>query len=348
MTAAPTGAPPAQRARPARALIAALALLIALLAGLIASLMIGTAGLAPAAVLAALRDALTAAEPADIAAHNIVVSLRLPRALVAIAAGAHLAIAGVLLQAMMRNPLAAPNIVGVTAGAGFTAAIALLIFPAFSAALPPAAFLGALIAGATVYMLSWRPGVGTSPMRMVLAGVAVTAMLAAATTFLMIVFADRVQSVVLWMSGSLIGRSWNHAALIAPYSLVGVVAAILLARQLDVLQVGEEQARTLGMRVELIRALTLLCATLLAAAAVSVTGLIGFIGLVVPHIMRLLGFRAHLALIPLAALGGAALLLWADLLARTVISPREIPVGVLTALIGGPYFLFLLRRTKLL
>ncbi len=339
MSAAASGAP---------RLIGALVLALALLAGFVASLMIGTADLDASVVLRALADAISAAEPEDIAAHNIVISLRLPRALVAIAAGASLAASGVLLQAMMRNPLAAPNIVGVTAGAGFTAAIALLIFPAFSAALPPAAFLGALAAGAVVYMLSWRPGLGTSPMRMVLAGVAVTAMLGAGTTFLMIVFADRVQSVVLWMAGSLIGRSWRHAALIYPYASVGLLAAILLARQLDVLRLSEEQARTLGMRVELIRALTLLCATLLAAAAVSVTGLIGFIGLVVPHIMRLLGFRNHLLLLPIAALGGAALLLWADLLARTIISPREAPVGVLTALIGGPYFLFLLRKTRLL
>jgi len=121
-----------------------------------------------------------------------------------------------------------------------------------------------------------------------------------------------------------------------------------LARQLDVLQIGEEQARTLGMRVELVRGLTLVCATLLAASAVSVTGLIGFLGLVVPHIVRLVGFRSHALLIPIAAMGGAALLLWADLLARTVISPEEAPVGVLTAMLGGPYFLFLLRRTRLL
>ena len=258
----------------------------------------------------------------------------------------NLAAAGALLQGIMRNPLAAPTIVGVTAGAGLAAAVVIILLPGVAVLLPPLAFLGAMAASVVVYGLSWQPGIGTSPVRMVLAGVAITTMLGAFTTGLMTVFSDRVQPVVLWMAGNLVGRSWNHLELIWIYSLLGIVGGLLLVRQLNVLQLGDDTAQSLGVRIERARFLAMALAALLAASAVSVAGLVGFVGLIVPHVMRLLGGRNYVYLVPASAVGGAALVVWADLGARMVLAPLELPVGIVTALIGGPFFVYLLYRAR--
>ncbi|MCC5787326.1 MAG: iron ABC transporter permease [Phycisphaerales bacterium] len=292
--------------------------------------------------------AVIAPSSADDTASQIVRNLRLPRALVAVFVGLNLAVAGVLLQGVMRNPLAAPNVVGITAGGGLAATIVLVMAPGMPQALAPAAFVGATIAGLIVYGISYTPGVGTSPIRMVLGGVAVTAVLGAVTTFLMVTYSDRVQSVVAWMSGSLAGRSWGHLYTVLPYSVAGLIGAALLARRMDILQLGDDSAASLGVPVERTRFFGLIVACLLAGSAISVAGLIAFIGLVVPHILRMLVGVRHAMLIPAAALGGAALCVFADLVARTAMAPREIPAGVLTALIGGPYFVFLLYKTRML
>lgn len=281
-------------------------------------------------------------------AETIVRTVRMPRALLAGLVGLNLAVSGVLLQGIMRNPLAAPDIIGVTAGAGLAATIVLVLFEGLPTLLPLAAFVGAMAAAVVVYAISWQPGHGTSPVRMVLAGVAVNVMLGAFTSFLMVTFSDRIQSVIFWMSGNLTDSSWDKVRMILPYTLVGCAAAALLARPLNALQLGEEVASGLGVSVERSRLLAMAVASLLAASAVSVAGLIGFVGLVVPHLMRLLAGHQHGRLLPLAAAAGAALLVWADLSARTVIAPSELPVGILTAMIGGPYFIFLLYRKKLL
>ena len=181
---------------------------------------------------------------------------------------------------------------------------------------------------------------------MVLAGVAVTSMLGAFTTGLMTLFSDRVQPVVLWMAGNLVGRSWNHLELVWVYSVVGLIGALLLVRQLNVMQLGDEPAQALGVRTERIRFIAIALASLLAASAVSVAGLVGFVGLMVPHVMRLLGGYNHAYLVIASAVGGAALLIWADLGARMVLAPLEMPVGIVTALIGGPFFVFLLYKTR--
>ena len=332
---------PALRGLGRRTALAGLPLLLGV--GVLAGIGWGSVSLSPEQILAALGG-----ESTDGVARQIVWNLRLPRVLVGLLVGLNLAVAGALLQAIMRNPLASPTIVGVNAGAGLAATIVLVVTPSLVQWLPLAAFAGALGAAAFVYAVSWQPGQGTSPVRMVLAGVAITSMLGAFQTFLMVTFSSRVQSVVLWMSGSLIGRSWADLQMIWPYSLVGLLAAILLIRPLNVLQLGDEAARGLGVRTEGIRLLAMGAAALLAAAAVSVAGLVGFVGLVVPHIMRLWGGHHHAYLIPAAALGGATLVVWADVGARLAVAPAELPVGVLTALIGGPYFVFLLYRTKML
>ena len=312
----------------------------ALLIGLVMSVALGSVFISPAEILNAIFG------ESERVPRQIVWNLRVPRALVGGLVGMNLALSGVLLQGIMRNPLAAPTIVGVTAGAGLAATIVLVVLPGLPTFLPLLAFGGAMCAAVFVYLLSWQPGLGTSPMRMVLAGVAVTSMLGAFTTGLMTIFSDRVQPVVLWLAGNLVGRSWNHFELVWAYSAVGLIGALLLVRQLNVMQLGEDAARGLGVRTERTRLIAMALASLLAASAVSVAGLVGFVGLMVPHVMRLLGGHNHAYLVAASAIGGAALMVWADLGARMVLSPLEIPVGIITALIGGPFFVFLLYKTR--
>ena len=271
-------------------------------------------------------------DSSDRVSHQIVWNLRIPRVLVAGLVGMNLAISGVLLQGIMRNPLAAPTIVGVTAGAGLAATAVMVFLSGLPTFLPLAAFGGAMGAAVLVYLFSWQPGLGTSPVRMILAGVAITSMIGAMTTALMVVFSDRVQPVILWLAGN----------------LVGLAIAFLLVRQLNVLQLGDQAAQGLGLRIERSRFLAMAVAAPLAASAVSIVGLVGFIGLIVPHILRLLGGYNHSYLIPASAVGGAALMIWADLGARMVLAPTEIPVGIITVLLGGPFLVFLLYRARLI
>lgn len=316
-------------------------LALTIVAGVLASMALGPVRIPLSGVVEALAGG------ADAPTRTIVVDLRLGRALVAVVVGAALAVSGVLLQGVMRNPLAAPNIVGLSAGAGLAATIVLALRPNAMHALPPVAYGGAFLAGLVVYGLSVHPGRGTSAVRMVLAGVAVTAVLTALTTLLMVLYPGRVQSIVLWMSGTLNGRSWPELWASAPYALLAGGLAMLLARPLDLMQLGDDHARSLGVRTERTRFAALALASALAGAAVSVAGLIGFIGLIVPHLLRLLVGTRHGPLLAASALGGAALLVWADLAARTLASV-ELPAGVLTALLGGPYFIFLLHRARMI
>ncbi|MCE2457690.1 MAG: iron ABC transporter permease [Dehalococcoidia bacterium] len=302
-----------------------------LLGGLVLSISIGAVFINPSDVLNAVVG------DADRVPRQIIWNLRVPRALVGALVGVNLAVSGVLLQGVMRNPLAAPTIVGVTAGAGLAATAVMVLMPGLPTFIPLVAFGGAMAASVFVYLLSWQPGLGTSPMRMVLAGVAVTSMLGAFTTGLM---------VILWLAGNLVGRSWNHLELVWLYSVFGLIGALLLVRQLNVMQLGDDAARGLGVRTERMRLTAIALASLLAASAVSVAGLVGFVGLMVPHVMRLLGGHNHAYLVIASAIGGAALMVWADLGARMVLSPLEMPVGIITALIGGPFFVFLLYRTR--
>ena len=248
-------------------------------------------------------------------------------------------------QGTMRNPFAAPTIVGVTAGAGLTATAAMVLWDGLPAFLPLIAFAGAIAAAFAVYFLSRQPGLGTSPVRLVLAGVAVASMLGAFTTGLMTMFSDRVQPVALWMAGSLVGGSWDHLALVWAYSAVGLAGAFPLARRLNAMQLGDDAARGLG--VERSRFIAIALASLLAASAARAAGLVGFVGLMTPHVMRLLGGHNRACLIGASAIGGAALMARADLGARMALAPLEIPVGVLTALIGGAFFALPLVQNRI-
>lgn len=323
-----------------------------LVAGVFTAAGTGSSRLGFDEVLTALGNRGALGTPEASPADNIVWNVRLPRLILSILVGLNLAVAGVLLQGIMRNPLASPGIIGVTAGAALFATLGMLAVPAMAGlvflqtlSVPVMAFIGAVLAAGLVYAMSWQPGLGTSPTRMILAGVAVTAMVGAVQSFLAVYFADRIAGVVLWLAGSLSARSWQHLPLIWPFSIGGLMLAAMIARPLNLMQMGEDSAQSLGVGVQQTRLIAILAAALLTASAVAVAGIVGFVGLVVPHILRYTLSHNHLWLIPGAALGGAALVCWSDVLARQL---GEMPVGVLTAAIGGPYFVFLLYKTRLI
>ncbi|SDP66446.1 FecCD family ABC transporter permease [Selenomonas ruminantium] len=273
---------------------------------------------------------------------NILYHIRLPRLITGALTGVNLALAGCILQGILRNPLADPGIIGVSAGAGLAAMVVLIIFPESTSLVPLVAFGGALLSVALVFSLSWENGV--QPLRMVLAGVAVAAFFGGAMTALMVFYSDRVQGTVNWMAGGFAGRSWSHVQMVLPYTLLGLAGTFLGSRWLNALQMGEDTARSLGVRVERVRLYLLLLAALLAASAVSAAGMLGFVGLVIPHMVRLVTGSDFDYLLPASALWGAALVAGADVAARVVFAPIEIPVGVFMSFIGAPFFLYLLKQ----
>lgn len=314
------------------------------LAGSIALLLLAAlAGLMSGAVPISAPDVWSALlSGTESEARQIVWNLRLPRVLTAVLVGMNLAIAGALLQGVFRNPLADPGIIGVSSGGGLAAVIIMILFPAQIAYLPVSAFLGALGATAVIYLLAWKGG--ASPVRLILAGVAVNALLGAAMSGLMILNSDKVQSVLPWLSGTLNGRSWPHFDTLLPYSAVGLIASFFLIKSANLLVLGDDAAKVLGTRVETARLLIIMTAAFLAGSAISIVGMVGFVGLVVPHICRLLAGNNYRILLPVSAIAGGALITLADTAARTLFDPLELPVGILLALLGGPFFLYLLRK----
>lgn len=267
---------------------------------------------------------------------------RLPRLVIAVLVGTNLALAGAILQSVTRNPLAAPDIVGVSAGGGFAAVIIILVFPALMpAALPVAAFAGAVAAAALVYLIAYRRG-GIEPTRLALTGVAVSAGFQALIMFLIVKYALDSSQALVWLKGSLYARSWQHVKLLWPWTLAGTVLAYVCRKQLNVLQLSEETVKGLGVRVQLVRLLLLGIAVGLASSAVAVAGTIGFVGLVVPPLSKLLAGPDSKFYLPVAALLGALLVTTADMLGRIILPPLEIPAGIITALIGAPYFIYVL------
>lgn len=274
---------------------------------------------------------------------TIVWNIRLPRVLSGGLVGAGLAVSGALLQGVMRNALADPHIIGVSAGAGLGAVAVMTLFPLSPPHwIPGAAFAGALLGAAIVYGLAWRGGV--APMRMILAGVAVSSLFSAGTSALLVTHSDNVQAAMTWLIGGLAGRGWAHWHRLWPYTTGGLAVALASARQVNLLLLGDDLAAGLGVRVERVRLLLIVLAALMAGAAVSVAGLIGFIGLIIPHLTRLLLGSDYRFLLPASAVLGGALLIAADTAARIIADPVELPVGILTAAMGAPFFLYLLRR----
>ncbi|MCB9462046.1 MAG: iron ABC transporter permease [Anaerolineaceae bacterium] len=278
--------------------------------------------------------------------HQLVVfTFRLPRILVAFFVGAALSTSGAILQGITRNPLADPGILGVTSGASLVAVAAIVWFDVPLEWLPIATFVGALLMALAIFALAWKGG--SAPVRLILVGVGLGAV-ATALTNLMLVFGEinAVQEASVWLAGSVYGSNWQHVHTIALWLAVLLTLAVLMARQLNTLNLGDDIARGLGVRVEVQRVVLLGISVALAAVSVSVAGTIGFVGLVAPHIARRLVGPSHEGLILVAALLGGVLLMLADLIGRWVISPSELPVGVVAAMIGAPYFAYLLYQTR--
>lgn len=308
----------------------------ATLAGVVVSVAQGAAVIPPGQVLSILWN------PTDQTADQIVWNLRLPRALTGAMVGSNLAVAGAILQAVMRNPLADPHIIGISAGAGITGIAVLVLFPTMTYLMTPVAFLGAMAAAGAIYVLAWKNGI--KPVRIILAGVAVSAFLSAGISGILVFYSDRVHGALLWMVGGFSAASWNEAAVVAPYWCAGLLLALIGAYYLNVLQLGDDMARALGLNIELARVLLTAVAALLAASSVSVAGLLGFVGLVVPHMVRLLVGTNYSYIIPGSALLGMAVVTLSDTLARVLFAPVELPAGLIMAFIGAPFFLFLLRK----
>lgn len=314
---------------------------VTLLTSVLAGIRFGSVELTTAEVLAALTTG-------DVEMHrDIVLQLRLPRTLLGVVVGGGLALAGATFQALLRNPLAEPYILGISGGASVGAVTVLALGWAGlgSWSLPLAAFAGALLAIVVVFRVATATGHAMDVRVLLLAGVVVAAFFSACIAFILSVSSARtVQSAVFWMMGSL-DASWQSVLLAAVYTVPAAVVLIGLARPLNLMAIGEETANYLGADVEGVKRTALVIAALITAAGVAVAGVIGFVGLVVPHTVRLLIGSDHRALLPLSFLGGAAFLTLADLIARLALAPREIPIGVITAFVGVPIFLVLLRRS---
>jgi iron complex transport system permease protein len=313
--------------------LAGLALLAA--ASVLAALAIGSVAIDPLAVVDALRAAPGGMDV------DIVRGLRLPRAIAALATGGLLAVAGVLMQVLVRNPLADPYVLGISGGAA-VGALGAMLAGAAGVLVPGAAFAGAAASTALVLALG-RAGGAWMPTRLLLVGVIVAAGWGAIVAFMLAVAPDqRLHGMLFWLMGDLSQSTGGGAALAA--LAAGTVAALVLARRLNLLAHGDDRAAILGVEVASTRLAVFLLAAALTAAAVTTAGTVGFIGLVVPHLVRLASGHDHRVLIPASALLGGALLVLADTLARTVLAPQQLPVGVVTALVGVPLFLFLLAR----
>ncbi|HEY9737860.1 MAG TPA: iron ABC transporter permease [Trichocoleus sp.] len=274
----------------------------------------------------------------------VIHTLRLPRALVALLVGVGLAVAGAILQGITRNPLAAPEIIGINSGANLIAVAIIVLLPGISTMwLPIAAFAGGLGAAIAIYLLAWNGG--SSPVRLILVGIGLTAMTAALTS-LMVTFGEinAVSQALVWLTGSIYGRGWEHLRALLPWVGVFLPLSLLLARDLDTLSLGDGLAQGLGSPVERHRSLLLLCAVALAGSSVATAGAVGFVGLMAPHLGRQLVGPSHAGLLPVSALLGACIVELADLAGRLVFAPIELPCGVITAIIGAPYFLWLLYR----
>lgn len=273
---------------------------------------------------------------------TIIWSIRFPRNIVGALVGANLAVAGAILQSVMKNPLADPQIVGVSAGAGLAGVLILVAFPGYELMVPLIAFVGALSAALAVYALAWKNGI--RPTRIILAGVAVAAFLGSGISALLVFYGDRVQGALLWLAGTLSARSWPQVYVILPYSLVGLTLAFIGSKKLTILSLGDETAKGLGLSVEKTRFTMTAIAAFLAASAVSVAGLIGFVGLIIPHVARMIIGSDYRFLLPGSAFLGATVLVISDTMGRVIWSPVEIPVGIIMAFFGAPFFLYLLRR----
>ena len=336
--------PPINRRAASAWALAALAC-ISILA-IAAACTVGSASIRLSAVFRALYERVTGAACSDETAALILFRIRMPRAILAYAVGAALSLSGACMQGIFKNPMADPHILGVSSGAALGAAFAIVFGWQLSVlglgAVSIAAFVGAALAVALVVSLAGRAGT----VGILLSGIAVGSFLTALLSGMLIMNRDSMENVYLWTMGSFTAASWNKVWLALPVTALGALLIQPFARDLNAMLLGESDARSLGIPVEKVRIIVLALTTLVTATAVSLCGIVGFVGLMVPHAVRLVTGPDHRALLPASLLAGGLFLLIMDTLARTVAMPFEIPVGVLTSLLGGPFFLVLLRRHR--
>jgi iron complex transport system permease protein len=281
---------------------------------------------------------------------TIIYRVRIPRVIMAILVGTALSSAGVMYQGLFRNPMADPYIIGISSGASVAVAVAIVTglsstFLGFSA-LMIAAFIGALAVSMLVFAIARSKTRYISVLKLILSGIAVGSLCSAATSFLMMFDREEMHQIVFWILGSLTTARWEQIYIIAPVIVCGTAALFLFTKDLNLLSLGEQRAKQLGVHTEQVKNCVIVLTSLIVAAAVSVSGIIGFIGLVIPHIMRIIVGPDNRVLFPVSAITGGIVLLTADTLARTIMVPRELPVGILTALLGSPFFIYLLKTER--
>jgi len=340
----------------ARGITLSIVLAVVLIAGVLLSSIIGQLSISPSEVLGSLLRAVginTSLAPTDPIVESTLWVVRFPRIVMALAVGAALAVAGAVMQAIFGNPLAEPGVVGVSSGAALGAAAAIVLggniailanLGSWGTAL--FAFVGGLLATLLVYFMSRANG-RTEVVTLLLTGIAINAFAGAGLAFLLFIgdTASREQ-ITFWQLGSLNGSRWQEVAIVIVVAVIGIVIAVLLARRFDLLALGERNARHLGINVEALRIGSIVLVALLTGVAVAFCGIIAFVGLVVPHIIRMAIGPSHRSLIIASAVGGGVLLVFADLLARTLVAGADLPIGMLTSLIGGPFFFYLLARQR--
>ena len=340
------------RVRPARLRVGWIAGGVGFLVAAVAlGMFIGPVGISPIQVLRKLAGLLPFVDDTSnlSAQHSaILLQLRLPRVVLATMVGGTLSIAGATYQGAFRNPLADPYLLGAAAGAGLGATIVIAYTSAGfgSDLMPVAAFVGAVAAVALAYAVGRAGGAGRTVTSLVLAGIAITSFLTAIQTFVQQRRSDTIREVYGWILGRLTTAGWNDVVLALPYMAVGIAVMLSHRRLLDVLSVGDEEATSVGIRASRVRLIVVIAASLGTAAAVAVSGLIGFVGLIVPHIVRLVAGSSYRIVLPLSLAFGGAFLILCDLLGRTMIAPAELPIGVVTAFFGAPFFALVLRTSR--
>lgn len=336
-------------ARRFRRTIAVLA--IALVVTVLIAVAVGAVWIAPATTLRVLAWKLGLTghpQGVDRATEVILLQLRLPRVALAVLVGAALGLSGMLFQGLFRNPLADPAVIGVSSGAALGAIVVIVLGGASLAgglAVSGAAFVGAFLTTFLVYGIA-RVGPTVQVTTLLLAGIAVAATISALMSIVMSFSGEQIRSIYFWLLGGLGARGWNSVGVVVPFVVAGVGATLLLARDMNLVSLGEERASQLGVEVPSFKRRSIAAGALLAAAAVSVAGVIGFVGLMTPHLLRLVVGADHRRLLLAVLLGGPLFVVLADLAARTVLAPEELPLGAVTALVGAPFFLWLLRRER--
>lgn len=313
--------------------------LIVLLLSLLLALKVGSKSISVREILAIVREEIPKEDPI----YQIFVNIRIPRALMAVFIGSSLSISGALLQAVMQNPLADPGIIGVSSGASLVAVAILILFPQFGVFLPLFAFIGAMVACSLVYILATK-NKEIKPVRLILSGVAINALFGGVNSLISVLNADKMQSVILWINGSLAGSSWHNVIILSRYTIIGLILSLFCMRPANLMFLGDDKVKNLGLNVKNTRIILSIIAAYLSGISTALVGAIGFVGLVIPHICRLLIGSDYKWLVPFSIINGASFLLLADTMARTVASPIELPVGTIMSVLGSPFFLMLLRK----